>query len=126
MINSELSLTLKKKCFEDLFSNNLTYEISRDYLMELLDVGKLNVWQWDLSTNEVIDFGYSESLSVLNADSEVGHIDHFITRLHPDDREEVANKLFYSLTHFEHHYADFRIQSAKGDYEWVSAQELSE
>lgn len=112
----------KKKCSEDLFANNLTYEISRDYLMELLDVGKLNVWQWDLSTNEVIDFGYSESLSILNADSEVGHIDNFITRLHPEDREQVANKLIDSLAYFEDHIADFRIQSTQGHYEWVSAR----
>ncbi|WP_237759367.1 sensor histidine kinase [Legionella parisiensis] len=122
MINSKISLDLKKKCPKDLFSNNLTYEISHDYLMELLDVGKLNVWQWDLGTNEIIDFGYSESLSVLNENSEVGHIDHFITRLHPDDREEIANTLVNSLTHFEDHYADFRVLSTKGHYEWVSAR----
>ncbi len=117
MMNSRMSLDLKKTC-----TNNLTYEISHDYLMQLLDVGKLNVWQWDLGTNEVIDFGYSESLSVLNADSKMGHIDHFITRLHPEDREEVANELVNSLTHFEDHYADFRVQSTKGHYEWVSAR----
>ncbi|WP_454784488.1 sensor histidine kinase [Legionella sp. WA2024007413] len=122
MRNSKLSLDLKKEYSEDLFSNNLTYEISHDYLMELLDVGKLNVWQWDLGTNEIIDFGYSESLSILNADSKVGHIDHFITRLHPEDREEIANALVNSLTHYEDHYSDFRIQSTKGHYEWVSAR----
>ncbi|KTD05104.1 ATP-binding protein [Fluoribacter gormanii] len=122
MMNSKLSLDLERKYSEDLFSNNLTYEISHTYLMELLDVGKLNVWQWDLSTNEIIDFGYSESLSVLNLDSKVGHIDHFITRLHPEDREEIANALINSLTHFEDHYSDFRILSAKGHYEWVSAR----
>lgn len=117
MMNSRMSLDLKKTS-----ANNLTYEISHDYLMELLDVGKLNVWQWDWGTNEVIDFGYSESLSVLNTDSKMGHIDHFITRLHPEDREEVANELVNSLTHFEDHYADFRVQSTKGHYEWVSAR----
>ncbi|WP_454782128.1 sensor histidine kinase [Legionella sp. WA2022007384] len=122
MRNSKLSLDLKKEDSEDLFSNTLTHEISHDYLMELLDVGKLNVWQWDLGTNEVIDFGYSESLSVLNADSKVGHIDHFIIRLHPEDREEIANTLVNSLTNYEDHYADFRIQSTKGHYEWVSAR----
>ncbi|KTC91100.1 ATP-binding protein [Fluoribacter dumoffii] len=122
MINSKIPINLKKKHAEDLLANTLTYEISRDYLMELLDIGKLNVWQWDLSTNETIDFGYSESLSVLNPDSEVGHIDHFITRLHPEDREEVANKLIESLAYFEDPKADFRIQSRKGTYEWVSAR----
>ncbi|PWY56773.1 histidine kinase [Legionella qingyii] len=122
MMNSKLSLDLKRKYFEDLFSNNLTYEISHTYLMELLDVGKLNVWQWDLSTNEIIDFGYSESLSVLKLDNKVGHIDHFIKRLHPEDREKIANALINSLTHFEDHYSDFRILSSKGHYEWVSAR----
>lgn len=120
MIKSKMSIDLK--CVEDLFADKLTYEISRDYLMELLEVGKLNVWQWDLSTNEVIDFGYSKSLSVLNPDSVVGHIDHFITRLHPEDREEVANTLLESFAYFEDHKADFRIQSMQGHYEWVSAQ----
>lgn len=121
MINSEVPIDLKKKCFEDLFANTRTCRISREYLMELLDVGKLNIWQWDLSTNEVIDFGYSESLSILSPNSEVGHIDHFITRLHPEHREEVANKLIDSLSYFEDYRADFRIQSTQGHYEWVSA-----
>jgi len=116
-----MPIDLKKKCFEDLFANTRTCRISREYLMELLDVGKLNIWQWDLSTNEVIDFGYSESLSILTPNSEVGHIDHFITRLHPEHREEVANKLIDSLSYFEDYRADFRIQSTQGHYEWVSA-----
>ena len=97
------------------------FEISHDHLIELLDTGKLNVWEWDLITNEVIDFGYSGSLSILDEYKDVGNIKHFITRLHPDDREHISSKLINALVNFEDYSAEFRIQFVEGHYEWVSA-----
>ncbi len=118
---------LKEQCSELITSermfkeSNPLFEISYDHLMELLDTGKLNIWEWDLITNEVIDFGYSESLSILDEYKDVGNIEHFITRLHPDDREYIDSKLTNSLVNFEDYSAEFRIQFIEGSYEWVSA-----
>lgn len=41
------------------------FEISYEHIRELLDAGRLNIWEWDLVSDDVIDFGYSESLSIL-------------------------------------------------------------
>lgn len=100
-----------------------SFAISHDHLMELLDTGKLNIWEWNLITDEVIDFGYSGSLSILDEYKDVGNIEHFITRLHPDDREHIARKLTNALVNFEDYSAEFRIQFIEeGSYEWVSAR----
>ncbi|MCL9685540.1 PAS domain-containing sensor histidine kinase [Legionella maioricensis] len=119
---------LKRQCSElnthaEILTQSIpSFEISYDHLMELLDTGKLNVWEWDLITNEVIDFGYSGSLSILDEYKDVGNIEHFITRLHPDDREHIERKLTNALVNFEDYSAEFRIQFIEGSYEWVLAR----
>ncbi|HHL3493927.1 TPA: ATP-binding protein [Legionella pneumophila] len=106
---------------EDLLPDN-NFEILYKYLIQILDIGQFNIWQWDIATNKVIDFGYSDSLSSLTGDkNEVGDLDHFIERVHPDEREKIANKIMSSLSNCEDYHAEFRIQTLKGDYNWVSA-----
>jgi hypothetical protein len=97
------------------------FAISYDHLIEVLEAGKLNIWIWDLTTNKVIDFGCFKSLSIFNKDKDaVSNIERFLTKLHPEDRENIARKLEKSLDNYEDFNAEFRMQfNKKSEYEWV-------
>lgn len=53
------------KCSKCTVADPPPFEISYEHIRELLDAGRLNIWEWDLVSDDVIDFGYSESLSIL-------------------------------------------------------------
>lgn len=98
-------------------------EVLYTHLRELLDVSELNIWEWDLETNKVIDFGHLDSLATGIGNKEtIGNIEHFSNRLHPEDRELIINKIASSLANQEDYFADFRIQFIEGNYEWISAR----
>ncbi len=100
--------------------------LSDSHFAELLEAAQINVWDWDLATNEVIDCGYSASLAVLagyDAHKKYpGRIEHFLKRLHPDDRERVQKLLETSFSQHVDYAAEFRIQLQDGHYEWVAAR----
>ncbi|MBA3537499.1 MAG: PAS domain-containing protein [Tatlockia sp.] len=100
---------------------NPSFSISYEHLVEVLEVGKLNVWIWDLATNKVMDFGCFKSLSIFKKDKDIpSNIAHFLSKLHREDRENIASKLEKSLNNYENFNAEFRIQlNKKRAYEWV-------
>lgn len=98
------------------------FTLSHEHLIELLEAGKLNIWQWDLTTGNITDFGYSESLAKLAGfQSGPENIDCFLSRLHPDDRDTVQEALKQSFNTFQDYSAEYRIQLLTNEYAWVSA-----
>ncbi|STX43791.1 sensor histidine kinase [Legionella donaldsonii] len=111
------------KCSKCTVADPPPFEISYEHIRELLDAGKLNIWEWDLISDDVIDFGYSESLSILgDYKGEIGRLNHFLTRLHPDDRERIVNELEEAFVQQDDYNAEFRIRLMNGRYEWVAAR----
>lgn len=111
------------KCSKCTVADPPPFEISYEHIRELLDAGKLNIWEWDLISDDIIDFGYSESLSILGGyEGEVGRLNHFLTRLHPDDRERIAQELEEAFAHYDDYNAEFRVRLMNGRYEWVAAR----
>ncbi|HHF7348674.1 TPA: sensor histidine kinase [Legionella feeleii] len=111
------------KCSKCTVADPPPFEISYEHIRELLDAGKLNIWEWDLVSDDVIDFGYSESLSILDGyKGEIGRLNHFLTRLHPDDRERIAKELEEAFVLQDDYNAEFRIRLMNGRYEWVAAR----
>lgn len=111
------------KCSKCTVADPPPFEISYEHIRELLDAGRLNIWEWDLVSDDVIDFGYSESLSILgDYKGEIGRLNHFLTRLHPDDRERIVNELEEAFVQQDDYNAEFRIRLMNGRYEWVAAR----
>ncbi len=107
---------LEKKC-------PCKHTLPEEHLTELLDAAQINVWHWDLATDEITDHGYSESLAVLagydSYKEKIGRIENFIMRLHPDDCERVKILLETSFNQHIDYEAEFRIKLLTGNYEWV-------
>lgn len=75
---------------------------------------KLNLWEWDLAKNKLLDFGYCKTLSISN-------INDFLALLHPYDRKSIASQLTKSIKNYADFNAEFRMEFAKGNYEWIRA-----
>ncbi len=91
-------------------------------LLELLDAAKINIWEANMITGDVFDFGYSESLaSVAGFKQAPEDIDTFIARLHPNDKDRVQTAITKAFTNKSDYYAEFRIKLLSGNYAWVMA-----
>lgn len=116
--------------FQENFPNYIANPLS--YFYELLLASKLNLWEVNLKTGEVIDFGYSESLAVRIGfqpettqdlhQKRLSRQEYFIERLHPDDRAIVEDKLRRAYLG-EDYEVEYRIKFANSQgYEWILAK----
>ncbi|MBA2652780.1 MAG: PAS domain-containing protein [Tatlockia sp.] len=95
------------------------FEPSWEHYRVLIDSAKLNIWEWDFSTNTLTDFGYFTALPLFNKAKEIpSNRDDFLAKIHPDDRENIAIKLEKSLNNYEDFNSEFRLQFVEG-YEWI-------
>ena len=72
-----------------------------------------NALHWDDRLMEL--FGY-------DAASYVPHIDCFIARLHPDDRERIEAAIASAVERCGDYEADYRVVHADGAVRWVAAR----
>ncbi len=122
--------------FREIFPIDLTsqdHTVSLNYFYHLLLAGKFNLWEVNILTGEVVDFGYSESLATkigyepretsdLHQET-VSRREYFFERLHPDDRKMVEEKLRRVYTDGEEYEAEYRIRFNNPDrYEWILAR----
>lgn len=84
------------------------------------DAAGVGVWDWQLKTDTW--FASSTYYTMLGyADEQgAGNREQWLARVHPEDRELVAQKIRTSLTSESAAYQyEARIQHANGDYRWV-------
>ncbi len=87
-----------------------------DDLKDLLKINQLNLWIWDLKTNNSVDFSSSNPLFSFS------DIDSFLTKIHSDDRQKVATQLTTFLAKFADFKMEFRVQvDENSSPEWVLA-----
>lgn len=81
------------------------------------------LWDWDLRTNEV--FFSAQWKSILGyEDSELrSHLDEWLERLHPDERERVLAANYAHINGTTSHYEyEYRLRHRDGSYRWILAR----
>lgn len=97
----------------------IEYYSLHQILKKVLEVGKLNVWEWHLDTHKVNDVGFRQSIShpngYLNPDMS---LDWFMQLVHPDDKKVVEEKIAQTTTEGMAFNCDFRVDLT-GQMEWI-------
>ena len=87
---------------------------SEDRLMLALSCGKVDIWEYDLETTQLIWHG-PKSISDQRADAGDLSLQSFVDTVHPEDREKVQTAFQYSPNGLE---AEFRIIYRDGSVHW--------
>ena len=115
----------------DLMTEQLTkITVSRDELREseerlrvTLDVTKIAVWDWNIAHD--IWYASPEYFSMLGYEPESGPSDRavWLERIHPEDREIVADKIRRVINDLDATYEyEVRMLHADGSYRWHHVQ----
>jgi len=84
--------------------------------------GKSIGWDWDVRSGRNTFFGDLQNLLGIPGKSHAGHIDGFIQRVHPEDRERVWKAIKTAEQGQTPYTAEFRVLREDGVQVWLSAQ----
>jgi len=98
-------------------SHNVTFQ-------KLLEVAQINVWEWDIVDNGIIDFGSRPSLACERGSQKKGTLAYFFSQVHKDDLSGVMCRIDHALTKPDdpEYYAEFRILKNHTEYEHILAR----
>jgi PAS domain S-box-containing protein len=87
-----------------------------------LNVGKIGIWDWDLTTGKIVWHGqYGEILGLAPGMSTTSY-EEFEARVHPEDRETVKGALAYAMKEHTVNQCEFRVVRPDGSLHWVAGQ----
>ncbi|WP_448563894.1 PAS domain S-box protein [Trichothermofontia sp.] len=87
----------------------------------ILQANNDGIWDWNMETNEVFySSRWKEMLGYGEADI-LNHYDEWLTRLHPDDQEQVlALQNAYLRREIPRYMTEYRLRCRDGSYLWVN------
>jgi PAS domain S-box-containing protein len=98
---------------------------SDDRLSMALAAATMGIWEWIISTGEVIWSKEAGLIFGLAEGGTVGTLDEFLSRVHPDDRPAIRGR-FAELTERLHagqlYDGEYRVVWPSGDVRWVAAK----
>ncbi len=86
-----------------------------------MQAGRMGAWEWDVATGKV---HWSETLEAIHglAPGEFGgSYEHYLSDIHPDDRQHVIDNISRALES-GHHEIEYRIIWPDGSEHWVAAK----
>jgi PAS domain S-box-containing protein len=93
-----------------------------EQLSVALDAAKLGAWNYDLRTAAVKWSTNLELLHGLKPGSFGGTFDHFLSDVHPEDRDGLIESLSNTIEHGAHHEVEYRIILPDGSIRWVEGK----
>jgi len=85
------------------------------------DAAHIGIWEWNFETNELIWDDWMHTLFEIPKTSFKGNYSTWASTLHPDDYEDVTNKLKLSILNNEEFHAEFRIVLSSGRTRYINA-----
>ncbi|MCC5638482.1 PAS domain S-box protein [Nostoc sp. CHAB 5844] len=95
---------------------------SRERLVLAQQVGKIGTYEWNLQTGELIWTEEMEALFGLAPGSFEGSNEHWLQRLHPDDRADADYAAQRTITQGAELDTELRIMLPDGRIRWVAAK----
>ena len=105
---------------EERHQTETTLREARERLQRAVKAGKIGLWEWDLETGAA-DFS-AEWLAQagLPAVAEIGTLDAWYQRVHPDDVGPLRQTLKDCTDNPQMRFQrEFRLRHADGDYRWI-------
>ena len=109
-----------KEDITDSRKGELALKISEERLRLAQEAGRVGIWEWNIESDEIIwsdttfeIFGKQKrEIPILN--------DEFISFVHPDDRQEIENKLDVALSLGKiNHKTEYRVIKNNGKCAWI-------
>lgn len=121
------SLLAAAVCERDAAEGRATAEYERlrigeERLRLALDAGHMAVWDWNLTTGEILWSGQAEAISGLTPGAFGGTRDAFIDLVHAEDRAAVSAAMAASIDRQTDYAVQFRMVRPGGDIGWVAAR----
>ena len=94
--------------------------VSNDRLRRAVEAGKCVGWDWDVKTGSDRWFGDLETMFGIQSQSYYGHLDDFLSRVHPEDRELAWKAVADARRSRKPFVAEFRVLRLDGTVRWVT------
>lgn len=92
----------------------------RERLQLALRAGQMGDWKWDLATNELVWSRDLEVIFGLEPGTFGGTFDHYVSLIHPDDRDRTLAAIQQGLDSLGDHYVEHRVITSDGSVRWIS------
>jgi PAS domain S-box-containing protein len=96
--------------------------LSNSRLRLAMESGKSVGWDWDIKSGRDSWFGDLKSMFGIPSDTYVGRVEDFHRRIHPQDREGVAQAIKDAMSGHQTYSAEFRVLWPDGTTRWVAAK----
>ncbi|HVL66738.1 MAG TPA: PAS domain S-box protein [Vicinamibacterales bacterium] len=96
---------------------------ARSRLENALTVGEIATWVWDIRHDRMFaDRNLARLFGVTPEQAEGGALVHYVTAIHPDDRERVMGLVADAISRVGAYEADYRVVSPGRGTRWVSVR----
>jgi PAS domain S-box-containing protein len=96
--------------------------LANDRLRLAMESGRAVGWEWDIRSGRAVRFGDLHSVYGIPSETCCGQIEDFYQRVHPDDRQRVAEAVAEAQRDHKPYAAEFRIIHADGTLRWLAAR----
>lgn len=90
-----------------------------------LEAGRIGVWQWDISTNEVWWSHRMHAMTDVPADEFGRTMEGFVAAIDPEDRPEMRQSLEAVLHTRQTLHLELRVASPSGDTRWIETRGMA-
>jgi PAS domain S-box-containing protein len=94
----------------------------RERLRLALEAGRLGTWQWDIATERVTWDQTLEAIYGFPPGGFPGTYESYVERIHPEDRESVAQSVLRSVETASGHQFEHRVIWPDGTERWVEGR----
>lgn len=112
----------RKQVELELLVERRRLEESRRRLNLALEAGRMGVWEWDLSTNQVVWSPEIERLHGIGPGEFPGTFEAYQRDMHPDDLPRVLASFQAALAGRGEHHLEYRIVWPDGAIHWIEAR----
>lgn len=106
---------LERRRAADLEGAFQKVQVSEERLRLALAADHAAIWDWDLATNKIIEFGRNDGDPAGGAERS---IDQITARVHPEDRERLRRNLFESVEQRREFHDQYRVIAKDGSIVW--------
>lgn len=96
--------------------------ISEERLRMAVEAGEVGIWDWDIPSNRVTWSDRVYEMHQMAPGSDIGGLEGFRSRIHPDDLERVEAALGAALAGGPPYEAEFRTRMPDGSIRWITTR----
>jgi PAS domain S-box-containing protein len=124
MMINQLKISQEEKEYYNynLEQNNKALQDSDRQLRLALSAANMEILDWNLLANKVIETKNREFLFDLDSNSFERSSPNFLERVHPEDREFVTQSLMYSMEEGIDYNIEFRMLNSEARSYWMTAK----